>query len=416
MKVRDTLMNMSENKTNSCSKSTKLRLKETAFTRKSKLGPKAIIVMLLGKMLRSLQTEIDEYSGCTEQETVSKQAFSKARKHLNPEFLREYGDEAAEICANATDARTYCGMRLIAVDGSTLAVENSRELKEHYGCSGSKKDSATARISLAFDTLNEAIYDFQIAPYSTGERELALAHVARLKELGLGGSLMIFDRGYPSEALMLEMLQEGFHFVMRVRSKWNLEVDAISEVEKEGYITLGSGNNTVKLRVIKLKLTSGEIETLITDLDEKLLPFQKASEIYFQRWNVEVAYDTLKSHLQLENFTGKSVISVEQDFYATVFFAQFSLSCAAEAIEMIRARDENKTLKYARKSNKKRTISKIRDNFYRIILDNNCQRRTENLEALLEEIALRPEPVRPNRFVERKLPRNKRFPMTKKGI
>ena len=196
------------------------------------------------------------------------------------------------------------------------SVKYTPELKTYFGCSGCKKDAATALTSVAFDPLNQAIYDCQIAPYQTDERTLAMLHMDRLTELGLSGSLLLFDRWYPSKKFIFHTLKSDFHFVMRVREKWNVEVD---NVKTQGYVTLSHEGTSFPVRVLKVKLPNGESETLLTDLSQKKLPISRAGDLYFKRWGIEVAYDVIKSKLQLENFSGKTVISVMQDFYATIY-------------------------------------------------------------------------------------------------
>ena len=60
-----------------------------------------------------------------QEDPVSRQAFSKARANLNPEYVRKFADGIAEIHAQNSDAPTYAGMRLIAIDGTDIALENS---------------------------------------------------------------------------------------------------------------------------------------------------------------------------------------------------------------------------------------------------------------------------------------------------
>jgi len=127
-----------------CETDPELRLKETAFTRQRKLGPQRLLLILLHRLTGSLQLE----------EPVSKQAFSKARAELNPEFVRKFADGIASVHARDKDAPSYRGMRLIAIDGTDIALENSQELKEAFGCSGPKKDAATALGSLAYGPLD----------------------------------------------------------------------------------------------------------------------------------------------------------------------------------------------------------------------------------------------------------------------
>jgi len=219
MSLKDVIFKMSRNLVETCESSADLRLKETAFTRKRKLGAKNILRILLQRLADSLQLALDTYYDFLQEDPVSKQAFSKAWINLNPEYVRKFADGIAEIHAADSSAPTYAGMRLIAIDGTDIALENSPALKEAFGCSGPGKDAATVLGSLAYGPLDHAIYDCQLTPYATDKRDLAIKHMARLAELGLTGSLLLFDRWYPSKAFTAHTLNAGFSFVMRVREK-----------------------------------------------------------------------------------------------------------------------------------------------------------------------------------------------------
>ncbi len=56
---------------------------------------------------------------------MSKKAFSKAHANLNPKFVRKFADGNAEIHARDNGVPTYQGMRLIAIDGTDIVLENS---------------------------------------------------------------------------------------------------------------------------------------------------------------------------------------------------------------------------------------------------------------------------------------------------
>ena len=175
--------------------------------------------MSLHRLAGPLRLELDEYCEFLETAPVSKQAFSKARANLNPAFVRKFADGIAEIHARDSDAPSWNGMRLIAIDGTDIALENSAELKFALGCSGPKRDAATALSSLASGPLDHAIHDCRIAPYATDERDLAKLHMERLQELGLSDNLLLFDHWYPSASFLAYTLDAGFSFVMRVREK-----------------------------------------------------------------------------------------------------------------------------------------------------------------------------------------------------
>ena len=413
MDKKDMVASMTQNYLDHCQNDSDLRLKSSAFTRERKLTAKRMLLILLQRLVCSLQLGMDRFFEYMEEESVSKQAFSKARANLNPEYVRKFADGIAEIHAQDPDALTYCGMRLIAIDGTDIALENSAELKKAFGCSGSKRNAATALGSMAFGPLDHAIYDCQIAPYATDERELAKLHMVRLQELGLVNSLLLFDRGYPSAAFLDYTRKAGFSFVMRVREKWNLQADAI---ESEGWIRLSHEGEEFSVRVLKVPLSSGETETLLTNLDEKLLPLSQAAELYFRRWAIETAFDTLKSKLQLENFSGKTEVSVRQDFYATIYIAGFAMICAADATKQIQDNDQGKNLKYPRKANMNRTIAYLRNRFFLILLEQDPDLRRALFDRLSRDIAAYPVPIRQDRSPARNKPRSKRFFIAKKSV
>jgi len=360
-----------------------------------------------------LQLCLDKYFNEIGEPTVSKQAFSKARRYLNPEYVRSFADDTSEIAAGDEAKPTYNGMPLVAIDGSDVALENTSELKEAFGCSGPQKNAATALCSIAFDPLSHAIYDCRIDRYDTDERVLAKAHVARLLELGMRGSLLLFDRWYPSADFIASLYEAGFSFVMRVRRKFNLEADSI---KTQGWIHLEHDGKRYPVRVLKVLLPTGETETLFTSLNQRQLPIRKAGGLYFERWKVETAYDTIKSKLELENFSGKTKVSVLQDFYATMWLANIIAFAAEEADELIADSDSDKPLKYSRKASRNRSISKFRDVFLRLIVEPNACKRNEILTSLVSDIARYPIPIVTGRSPERKTPRNKRFFQNRRSV
>jgi hypothetical protein len=132
-----------------CEQSRQLRLKESAFTRERKLGARKILGVILHGIYHSLQLCVDKYFDDIDESPVSKQAFSKARKQLNPEYVRSFVDMTSKIASEDEAKSTYNGMTLIAVDGSGIALENTPELKEAFGCSGPKNSAATGLCSIA---------------------------------------------------------------------------------------------------------------------------------------------------------------------------------------------------------------------------------------------------------------------------
>ncbi len=65
----------------------------------------------------------------------------------------------------------------------------------------------------------------------------------------------------------------------------------------------------ITLRLVRVELDN-EVEVLITNLlDNERYPACDFRELYHLRWGVEENYKRLKKWIEIENFTGKSVLA-----------------------------------------------------------------------------------------------------------
>ena len=336
------LIRFAKEKIERCIESETMRLNAKAFIRESVLGAKNILNIILRGCKASLQLSLDHlFDKGTLKKTVSKAAFSKARKALNPEYVREFADGSAEIYVEEVPVETYKGKRVIAIDGSDIALENQKELLEYFGCSGSKKSAATALGSYAYDVNSEIVYDCRIAKYAASERDLARMHIERLKELGLGGSVILADRGYPSYEFMAELIDNGFDFLIRIPKSWTILVEMLEAHPDENDFYFELSGKRYDFRAYCVTLDSDEHEWLVTSLNAETLSADEAKELYAKRWGIETKYGFVKNKLQLENFSGKTVIAVKQEFYAAVYLANL---CTA-VTKVADAQIENDDLK-----------------------------------------------------------------------
>jgi IS4 transposase len=61
------------------------------------------------------------------------------------------------------------------------------------------------------------------------------------------------------------------------------------------------------------------VEVLITNMmDCEAYEVDLFKELYYLRWGIEENYKRLKQWVEIENFSGKSVVSIQQDFYAKI--------------------------------------------------------------------------------------------------
>lgn len=259
--------------------------------------------------------------------------------------------------ADENEVPKFMGYKVFAIDGTTVSLPNTPELLEYFGGSGSNADSPSARASIMYDVVNDRIVDAAVTKYSVSEHELAKNHINRLSNVCCtDNALVIFDRGYPSAELIRLLQKHSMRYLMRVRKKWNLAVDAAS---------VGSSivkiSEEITLRVIKFALPSGEIETLITNLFN--MPEEKFPELYFMRWPVEIKYDIVKNKLELENFSGKTVNAIMQDFWICMLLANIAAIAKSDADKLITEQRKDKENKYAYQANVNHLIGCLKDEF-----------------------------------------------------
>ena len=67
----------------------------------------------------------------------------------------------------------------------------------------------------------------------------------------------------------------------------------------------------LNVRMSKVILDTGEVEYLFSNIGEGIISTKEMKETYFKRWQIEIGYDILKNKLHLENFTGRTKITID---------------------------------------------------------------------------------------------------------
>ena len=374
-------------------------------------------------------------------DTPKKSTFTKARAKLKASAFIELNEQLnhqfAGQCAAQNLQDRWRGLRLLGIDGSTLRLPNSEEVVDHFGGMQPKngKFVPMARFSFLHDLLTNVTQAAVITSYHTGEGQhawdLVCSHANAL-------SCFIFDRGYFDGSLpfLMEALQTNFivrvpvkafakaqQFVKSGKKECKIQLpvpDWIKEELKQCGVTFKDDSLTVRL--VRVELNTGEVEVLMTNLlDTELYPSEEFDKVYHLRWNIEESYKSCKCKVEIENWSGRTVVSVEQDFHAGVLNLNLVTSIAflmQPAIEAQRtqtspqpeqqrpkAKNERRGSKHRYKVNIKRGLGVIRDHLCEL-LTSCVERTTELVERitgrLKEDLSL----VRPGRVY----PRNHRPP------
>jgi len=301
------------------------------------------------------------------------------------------------------------GYRVYANDGTKIALPDDQKLLDYYGGTGRNAAAPTAQASAQLDVLNDILVDTVIAPLSTDERTLARQHIYATKDLCPGDrKLIIYDRGYASFDFIEELESNGLFYLMRIRSKFNLDID--KQDKPDGYIWLEQNGKRIHVRVIKFALNSGETETLITNITDKRLGKNAFKKLYFMRWPIETKYLVIKQKLQLENFSARSVEGIQQEFFASMYLVNFVACVAFDVQPDIDNSRVDKDNQYHYKANQNELIGILKDKLILAIAEKSPSMQAKLMDNIFEEVKRFVIPIRPNRTVPRNpSPRNSKF-------
>jgi hypothetical protein len=313
------------------------RAQDKAFTRERKLPFSLVMLLLLRKTMRSIQVHLHEFfeqwNGLPK---VSPSAWTQARAKLRHTAFIELNERVIlhHVYEPQSDfsPRRWRGHRLLAIDSSCLALPSVPEVGRVFGWTSCQNQSgvcgqqARGRLSVLFDVQNRIALDAQLVPWEQGERAVAQQHFSRLA----AEDVVLLDRGFAGYEFWAALQQVRRHFICRCARQTFAEVRKLFAGDRAGVSEVltvsaargraASSSAPLRLRLVTVRLSSGELEVLATSLlDEIRYPTEDFGEVYRQRWGIETYYELLKGRLALEHFSGRTVEAIRQDVHATIF-------------------------------------------------------------------------------------------------
>jgi len=405
----------------------KHKIKQSDFTRDVKLTFAIMMSLMIKKSSKSSQNSLNDMTLNSDiGYTVTNSAYTQARAKLNYTAFIEMKDKSVEMFYEDGEYNKYKNFRLLAVDGSIVILPNSDDIKKEFNPTVAKcqlddfsKEVVQVRVSTLYDVMNNMALDAMIrnkvkkeenSLVAYDERTLAIEHLSCCNK----EDLVIFDRGYPSYELFVNYAQTT-NFLCRIKKTSFikakslfaphcehkdivLEITAPKQLRDE--LKRGSLPTKMKVRFVQVTLDNGMIEVLATNiLDDKVLQTSDFMELYARRWGIETYYDVLKNRLSLENFTGLTALAVKQDFYATIFLANYEAMLVYDTnLELQEKAGDNK---YAQQVNKAQSFNAIKHKAFDIFYSNKSL--TKQMKLLEKLFAINPVPIRPNRPVKPRL-------------
>lgn len=243
-----------------------------------------------------------------EPQTVGKGAICTARARVGADPLRTlFGVTTEHWGSESANRYRWRGLMVLGGDGVTLRVPDSLENREAFHLPGSARRSAgypQIRGVGVLDLHSRKLVDFDFAGCKTGELTLAGPLLERVPPY----SVTVLDRLYV-DYLLLHGIHSGGeqrHWLLRARKNLTWKVvrrlgrgDELVEITFPPAVRREHPelHKTFQARVIRYHRKGFRPRVLMTSLlDPKQYPAAEIADLYCERWELELAYDEIKTH------------------------------------------------------------------------------------------------------------------------
>lgn len=326
----------------------------TATLRRRRLPADQVIWLVLGMALfrdRSISHVVDSLDLALPGQrgpTASPSAICQARARLGDEPMEWLFAVCATHWAHASaDQHRWRGLALYGVDGTTLRVPDSPENRAHFSLPNGSRGLAAypqLRMVCLAALRSHLLVAARFGPYSTGEGSYAKELWPQLPD----HSLCIGDRYFLSAGVLIPLAREGDSRHWLVRAKKNTKWKVIKSLGKDECLVEMTVSSQARrkdpslpqrwqVRAIRYCRPGFQPQWLVTSmLDPKAYPASEIVALYHERWEIEMAYDEIKTEMldREETIRSRSPQSVNQEVWGIL------LAFNLVRLEMERVADE----------------------------------------------------------------------------
>lgn len=328
------------------------------FSRERKLCFSHTIKFLLTMAGNTVRKELLDYYNY-HPDTVTASAFSQQRAKLLPIAL----DYLFHSFTESFDGlKTYQGYRLLACDGSALAIahnpHDTMTHRRHNSLERQEKGYNQLHLNALYDLENRIYLDAVIQPCCSLNEHEALINMMNRSPLNQQ-TILIADRGYENYNIFSHAQEKGWKYLIRIKDigsrgiltklplpdtaefdfnhtliltqKQTKEIKA--QPEKYRFLSNKSTCDfldpvttpyyTLRFRIARFKITEDSYECIITNLPSEEFDTEDLKKLYGLRWGIERSFRELKYTIGLRNFHAKKVEYIQQEIFARLIFYNF---------------------------------------------------------------------------------------------
>lgn len=328
----------------------------TATLRRRRLPAEQVLWLVIGMALmrnESLERVVEWLNlalPAAGDEPVAKSAIAQARQRLGEDPVAYLFVVTAAVWAlESAERRRWRGLSLWGADGSTLRTPDSPENWKAFGGqlgNGERNGSAypTVRVLALMALRSHLVAALRFDAYSIGEGTLAQDLWRELPD----DAVVLVDRNFLAAHQLTGIVRSGRnrHWVTRAKTQMQLRRvrrlgpnDTVVEIElsdqtRRAYPDLPE---PWLVRAIQYQRKGFRPSTLLTSLlDPVAYPANEIVTLYHDRWELEIGYDEVKTHMleREETIRSRTPAGVRQEIWG------IGLAYNLVRLEMERAADE----------------------------------------------------------------------------
>lgn len=343
------------------SKTSWLFLRDPAkdFTRKRKLCFQDVVFLLLSMEAKSTPNELLDYFNCAA-DMPTPSALRQQRDKILPEAFEFLFREFAGM---RDDTALYRGYRLLAVDGSDLAIApDPSDSDSYYPGTVGKKHYGLLHLNAFYDLQQKTYVDALVQKSRKANEQRALCDMVDRSDFQ--NAIVIADRGYEGYNALAHIQEKGWKFLFRIKDNAcgiaagltlpdsdtfdvSFSLKLSNKLTNEAKLLYKDNNHyrcvrngkpfdflpstsrkadpmlfyELSFRIVRFKLSHDSYETVITNLD---YPPDELMRLYAMRWGIETSFRDLKYTIGLSAFHSKKVEHILQEIFARLTMYNFA--------------------------------------------------------------------------------------------
>lgn len=326
------------------------------FTRRRVMTFDMVVFYLIFRNRKNTDADLIKFFSCLDalEKKITKQAMHKNIRKLNSNVFHYLFKQFAQLFYSSGLNLDYKGYTLLSEDGTFLEIPYDTYNINYFGiwenqhvCDMFDVKKIVSKSAGLYDITNGIFVDFIMKQSTYSEMPLAFQHLYATNDLYKNTKVIyLADRYYGSAELISFLDYLGYYYCIRGKSYFYKS--QISQMKSnDEYITVNINdkwlkrfsfsseaieyrrkNPELKIRVVKrnyiyydrLGIRQVQEMTYFTNLPKEEFEKREIEELYSKRWDIEVAYKTLKTQLELERNVSTNVEVVQSSVYAKVLF------------------------------------------------------------------------------------------------